>query len=279
MPSPFPGMDPYLEHPAHWPGVHHELISQIRAALQPQLRPRYVAMVEERVFLEPTGRDRRPDVQIAVVPLPPETPLAGGGGVAVAEPASPFAVAVPEWVPPPELRESRQAFIEIRDTAHREVVTIIEVLSPWNKTAGPGRDDYLAKQHEVERSTTHLVEIDFLRRGAHTVAAPAEEVLALGAADYLICTHRASGENGFEIYRCCVQEPLPAVAIPLRQEDQDVPLALQEVVARTYDAGAYDLVLDYTEEPDPPLSRSESLWADQLLRAEGLRETPGPVAG
>ena len=49
MPSPFPGMDPYLERPSLWPDVYHELISQIRAALKPTLRPKYVARVETRV--------------------------------------------------------------------------------------------------------------------------------------------------------------------------------------------------------------------------------------
>jgi hypothetical protein len=272
-------MDPYLEWSARWLGVHHTLISQIQIVLQPQLRPRYVAMVEERVYLEPVGRERRPDVHVAPVPLPPMQPLEAGGGVAVAERPTAVALTAPVWVSAPKLREERQAFIEIRDVAHREVVTVIEVLSPWNKAAGPGRDEYLAKQHEVLRSTTNLVEIDLLRRGAHTVAAPAEEVLSLGAADYLVCVRRAREENGFWVYRCPVREPLPTVAIPLRAEDEDVPLALQEVLDRTYDAGAYDLVLDYTEEPDPPLNRTDALWADQLLRARGRREAEGQTAG
>src|SRR5262245_59410480 len=51
MPSPFPGMDPYLESPAIWPDVHHRLISDIQDALNPNLRPRYVARVELRVYI------------------------------------------------------------------------------------------------------------------------------------------------------------------------------------------------------------------------------------
>ncbi|HKI18636.1 MAG TPA: DUF4058 family protein [Isosphaeraceae bacterium] len=39
MPSPFPGMDPYLENPDHWPGIHHNLISGIQGQLSAQLRP------------------------------------------------------------------------------------------------------------------------------------------------------------------------------------------------------------------------------------------------
>ena len=49
MPSPFPGMDPYLENPALWPDVHHELISSIRALLNEVIRPRYVAATASRM--------------------------------------------------------------------------------------------------------------------------------------------------------------------------------------------------------------------------------------
>ena len=40
MPSPFPGMDPYLEGNL-WPDVHQALASEIRRQLANQLRPRY----------------------------------------------------------------------------------------------------------------------------------------------------------------------------------------------------------------------------------------------
>ena len=263
-------MDPYLEQPAYWPDVHHWLISHIATALQPQLRPRYVARVEVRVFLEPIPRDRRPDVHLAALPLPSAPSL--GTSTAVAEEGIDVAVATPEWVPTPELRETRQAFIEIHGVANQEIITIIEVLSPWNKASGPGRDEYLAKQQEILRSTTNLVEIDLLRGGAHTVAATEEDVLALGSGDYLICIRRTWNEGGLWLYRCSLREPLPTLAIPLRTEDEDVSLVLQEVLNRTYDAGAYDLILDYTEEPDPPLSRTDTLWVNQLLRERGLRE-------
>lgn len=55
MPSPFPGMDPYLESPTLWPDVHHGLISESQAALNPNLRPRYVARVELRVYVSDGG--------------------------------------------------------------------------------------------------------------------------------------------------------------------------------------------------------------------------------
>jgi len=50
MPSPFPGMDPYLEHPELWPALHHLLISEIFRFLSPQLRPKYLVSLEVRIY-------------------------------------------------------------------------------------------------------------------------------------------------------------------------------------------------------------------------------------
>ena len=48
----FPGMDPYLENPDFWPGVHNHLVVYLAEQLQPRLRRRYIAAVQERVFVE-----------------------------------------------------------------------------------------------------------------------------------------------------------------------------------------------------------------------------------
>ena len=50
MPSPFPGMDPYLEAPELWPDFHHELISAILERMNLLLRPAYHSKVEDKVF-------------------------------------------------------------------------------------------------------------------------------------------------------------------------------------------------------------------------------------
>lgn len=65
MPSPFPGMDPYLEERAVWPDVHTSLMTYIREALQPQIRPKYVARTGERIHLA--------GVSHSVIPLNPKT--------------------------------------------------------------------------------------------------------------------------------------------------------------------------------------------------------------
>ena len=73
MPTLFPGMDPYLEHPALWPDVHNGLIADLHNALAPQCRPRYYAALEERTYLaEPDGSAfvSRPDVTVVGSPTP-----------------------------------------------------------------------------------------------------------------------------------------------------------------------------------------------------------------
>ncbi len=67
-----------------------------------------------------------------------------------------------------------------------------------------------------------------------------------------------------------MRERLPAIAIPLRRDDRDVPLDLQALLDQCYEAAAYDDI-DYREEPDPPLKPDDARWADELLREQGLR--------
>jgi hypothetical protein len=92
MPSPFPGMDPYLEHPAWWPGVHHRLIVGLADVLGPVLRPNYAVSVEERVyvgipedlFILARPRTIVPDVSISGGPR--REPRGGRGTVVLAGP-------------------------------------------------------------------------------------------------------------------------------------------------------------------------------------------------
>jgi hypothetical protein len=260
-------MDPYLEAHDLWRGVHTKLINGVQEDLQPQLRPRYVAMIEERVLLAPLNQGIIPDVMVIKEPawgLP--QPL-GGGGVAVMERTLPVGIAEPERIVVPEW-EIRHRYLEIRDVRDREVVTVIEVFSPWNKTPGRGRDKYQEKQEEVLFSDANLVEIDLLRGGQPTLAVPA---FRLGPSDYRVCIHRVEHSQTFEVFRLSVRDPLPNVGIPLRSGEPDVVLHLQEVLTRCYDNGAYDLTIDYTEEPDPPFAPEDAAWADALLRERGLR--------
>jgi len=159
MNVPFPGMDPYLEHPVLWASVHARLIHAIANQLQPRLDPRYVTSIEERVFIE--GPQRRiPDVWIQ------KTTTAGGA--AVAEPEADTAVVLE--VNDLELKEGRVEILDLYN--NMKVVTVIEAASPTNKVAGPGRESYRKKQKEILTRDCHFVEIDLLRRGRHVLSIP-----------------------------------------------------------------------------------------------------------
>src|SRR5262245_15479346 len=91
MPSPFPGMDPYLEDPGLWPDVHHGLISEMQAELNRQLRPKYHIRVEERVYISDENDPGRkviiPDLRI--VEAGRAGTMAAGSGTAVLDVAQP----------------------------------------------------------------------------------------------------------------------------------------------------------------------------------------------
>lgn len=123
MPSPFPGMDPYLEPPLLWPDVRHELISQIRSALNPRLRPQYVVRVELRVYLSHEDDPGRR----AIVP-----DRSGFGNKAKPKRGKLFAeaaISVAESIPLTALLDEQieAARLEIRAVDTGDLVTIIEV--------------------------------------------------------------------------------------------------------------------------------------------------------
>jgi hypothetical protein len=266
MPSPFPGMDPYLEHPALWPGVHQRLITYLGDALTGLLPPRYVANINERLYIDEPDRDIYPDASVLERSNPPAPALRDVEMAATL-------VVDPPWVVDVTADEIREGFIEILPVADQgRVITIIELLSPSNKTAGgTGRQLYRSKQRQVLASPTHLLEIDLLRQGQHTVAAPRDRLGRRGPYDYLVSLSRGGRRDRCEVWGMPLRQRLPRIAVPLADGDPDVVLDLQALFEHCYDAGGYARRLDYRREPFPPLSRVDAEWADASLRARGLR--------
>ncbi len=188
MPSPFPGMDPYLEDPEIFPDLHDSLITYLRETLQANLPAPYFAVLGRRVWIELSRRSIGPDVEVRHAIKPSARASEPAGSVAVASPpvAHPIVVKVAH-------DEFREPFIEIytRGDEGKRLVASIEVLSISNKTTGKhGRDLYQRKQREILASQVHLVEIDLLRGGEHTTAVPHESaVQACGPFDYHVSVH------------------------------------------------------------------------------------------
>jgi hypothetical protein len=258
----FPGMDPYLEEPILWHSFHQAMVVYMAETLQPLLRPRYVAALDERIFVEgPDDRNIYPDVAVKL------RPVRGADSKATALLDADTAVDVE--VHELEIHESYIKILDLR--AGQQIVTVIEVVSPTNKYAGKGRKSYLKKQREVLGSTTHLVEIDLLRTGPHVLAIPEAIPRSRGHYDSLISINRAiQPRRRFQFYAQTLREKLPVIRIPLRDNDEYVQLDIQVLMGRTYDAGAFDAQIRYDRPCRPPLDADDQAWADEQIRAAGV---------
>ena len=268
MPTPFPGMDPYLERRGLWEEIHTDLISRIRQFLIPLLRPKYRVAIEQRTYLSLVPAKEqlagKPDVMITT--KKPKVQHPAMSMLAVAEPMEADPPLVGELPMPEEVVER---YLEIRDTATQQVITAIEILSPTNKEAQDGRQQYEKKRLTVLASATNLVEIDLLRAGkpfamkvvGQTVAKPSH---------YRIAISRSWQRPGADLYLFNVRQPIPSFLIPLRPGEQEPVLPLNRILHDLYDQGGYDLAIDYSQPADPPLSREDVAWAVQLLGADSI---------
>lgn len=262
MKNPYPGMNPYLER--HWPDVHTRLITGIAEQLGERLPPDLVARAEERVAVDSLEGEKvlRTDITVEeswkVGAASPWSPAGEtGNGVRVAEPLVVL------------LEPETERWVEIQDRGGR-LVTMIELLSPTNKREGFGRDAYLARQREFLGSPANLVEIDLLRGGRYSLVVPWEFLPLAAVQGSMVCVSRSARRHRPEIYVFPLREALPAFRVPLRLTDPDVLVELQPLIDRCYRTGRYWL-LDYREDPKPPLAPEDAQWADQQLRSAGLR--------
>ena len=274
MPSPFPGMDPYLEAKGLWPDFHHRFATEISNELNMALPDAYYAQLELRQdlgILQDGGKPPRIVPDVAVVRHPRPSPFPRAGTALLERPRRALSPGIDliisyEKVPHP--------FIEIRETTRgHKLVTLIEILSPSNKYPGPDYEAYLRKRREIVMSDANLIEIDLLRSGQRLAAdmdLAATLVEVVPRPDYLVLVYRAwkRGERtAVEVFGSMLREWLPCIPVPLKQEEPEVPLDLQFVFNRTYEGGPYRRgAVDYSRPPVPPLSEADAAWADAWLR-------------
>jgi len=270
MPSPFPGMDPFLEHPDFFPDLHGRLHVHISEALQRLLPPLYFAVINERLWVETSARYVEPDTDVIHGGAKAKESDAGGVAVAARARTEPL---VFEMTDDPR----SETYVEIRtrvpDGGER-IVAVIEVLSLSNKTPGEkGRDLYLEKQSEILRSAIHLIEIDLLRGGEHTTPMSLERIhRKAGAFDYHVSVHRFDQAGRLFLYPWRLETPLPEISVPLLPRDGVVPLDLQAAFTRCYETGPYGQRVVY--EPDrlvPPLGAERIPWLKQVLGGQAAK--------
>jgi hypothetical protein len=271
MPSPFPGMDPYLEHPSRWSEVHSRFISAIANGLEKQLSDAYFISVEKRVY-QLTSDD-------AVLIGIPDATLATFSGTATASPredgnateATAMATAMATLEPTADYRtvtlpipmEVRESYLEVRDIETGEVITAIELLSPVNKRSGEGRRVYELKRQAILGSQTHFIEIDLLRAGS-----PMAMLGTLETTDYRLLVSRASARPRAQLYGFNVEQSIPTIPVPLRIGEPDLALDLKQFLDEIYAQARYDRRIDYQQLPVPPLREVSQVWAIDRINSK-----------
>jgi len=253
MPSPFPGMNPYIERASIWHNFHESFMPLVREILTSQVLPRYFVRIDEQMYIHEQSGEERVFVgrgDLLVPALSPATATATAGSVMEA----------PAEVRAPVVDSEGQSFLEIRDRDSHELVTVVELLSPANKYAGPDREQYLAKARLLQRSKAHFVEIDLLRGG------PRMPWLDMSECNYCVVVSRVEQRPKAGFWAIRLRERLPEIPIPLRRGDADARVDLQQVLHRIHDGAGYAYHI-YSGPPEPLLSTADAAWAAPFLPA------------
>ncbi len=267
MPSPFPGMDPYLEAPFFWHQVHSRLIVALSNDLGRRLRPKYYAAIETRTYLEDGPESIFVGIPDAIVfsgnPVETSPQATATLALPIAQPlAQPLAQ--PQKVRLVEPIEVKERYLEIRKVGSHEVIAAIEVLSPRNKQ-GIGRKIYLDKRQRLLETASHFVEIDLLR-----VSQPIPVVGTTGRSDYRILVSPAGDRPNADLYSFNLRDQIPIFPLPLRAEDALIPIDLGLLLQGVYEEGCFDLQIDYRQPvPEPVLSKQDLAWVEALVRSGG----------
>ncbi len=264
MPSPFPGMDPFLESQT-WEDFHTSFIAVVRDAIVAAVRPNYTVKVERRIYLE--THDPTTPVQSFVADAalmksgraPARQMEKSEGGLAVLTETE---IEI-KTCTIPYIEEHRESFLTIRRGKPSEVVTVIELLSPTNKRKGTdGRQQYTEKSAALLKTKAHLVELDLLRNGERTLVSEPP------AGDYFAMISRAERRPFVEVYGWRLLSRLPVIPIPLAGNDPDVMLDLQQAFTLVYDRAGYDYALDYKQPVTPALTEAEAAKLKPILPLE-----------
>ncbi len=254
MNTPFPGMDPHLEHPRRWQGVHNSLIADMQKAIAPTVAPNYYVTTESHAYIVQADHGEllgKPDVAIiSPIGVLPTSTHVQADAVDVLE------------VTLPMREELTDYYLEIREVGTDTLVTTIELLSPANKVDKDGRSAYIRKRDNVLQSLTNFVEIDLLRVGK-----PMPPANVVSKSDYRILVSRSWERPTAQLIAFNLRTAIPDFRLPLLPDDEEPILKLNDILHRLYWEARYDLRIDYAQQPVPPLSDDDWTWAQSLVAA------------
>ena len=227
MPSPFPGMDPYLEDDQLWPAFHHQLVMCLYQLMTQSLGDRYRARVGQRHY--------------------------------VTEQAL-FTSVVRE--------EHHEDYIEIRHRNDGRLVTLVDMVSPCNKTTHAGRTAYHGKRQEGRAANANLVELDLVLQGQPMIDYTRD---GLPDWDYTVTVTRPVLPEQHEIYSTTLQKKLPSFKLPMATGETEKVYDLQQTFARCYDQGGFGSKVDYAKEPLAVVQDDDRRWLRDILRRHKLQ--------
>ena len=260
MPSPFPGMDPYLESSRLWPGFHASFIDRLKALLNRTLPDGFTAVSEVRqelmVFADEHGD---PSFEARRRIYVPEVSVERTGSVTAARGQTAESTYA-DWHEVPLHPESVSvSSINIVRLSDENVVAEIELLSPTNKRRGPARSQFLSRKSDALAAAVTFIEIDLLIGGLRAVE-PSERAGELFRLDestpYYVAIYpaqRSGDEPVVQSRRFCLTEPLPDLPIPLQGAGTPV-VSLQDVMNEAYTDSRFHSLIDYTKPPTVSLS-------------------------
>ena len=268
MPSPFPGMNPYLEYPVFWSSFHTRLMVAIADTMAPILRPNnYYIEVETRTYNEQEdGEDEDEDLLVGIPDAavlsassskqPRDTVLSDTGTTLTQSRPQPITLPMPTTV--------KERYLEVREAGTDAVITVIEVLSPKKKKRGKGRVAYERKRSRILGSLSNLIEIDLLRGNP-----PMTMLGSVQPTHYRIVVSRSEQRPTADLYGFNLQEPIPSFPLPLKPENQEPTVDLQEIVHGVCDRAGYDARIDYRQPvPAPALAKVDQQWMNELLASQ-----------
>lgn len=265
MPSPFPGMDPYVETCGLWEDFHNHLIDEIYRQLADVAPERYLLRTSRRdylVIVEEEGKKERPflpDVSVSDA-RPTKKPPRQKSGASLAAPTEDAPATMRAFIE----EEHRETFVEILENASGQpLVTAIEVLSPSNKTPkSNGRELYLRERQSLMLEGVNLVEIDLLLGG--------EKMPMLDeypAFLYTLLVARSRKADACKVWPAHFNKPLPSIPVPLLKGDADLTLRLQPLIDDVYRRSRYDQSIDYDRPLAAKLAEEDAAWLLQRLQA------------
>jgi hypothetical protein len=164
--------------------------------------------------------------------------------------------------------EHTEEFIEIRQRSNGRLMTLVDVVSPTNRTLPEGRQAYLKKRSECKAGGTSLVEIDLVLQGQPMLDYSRE---GLPEWDYAVTVTRSTQPERYEIYTATLQKRLPKFRLPLAADDRDTVLDLHAAFTRCYDQGNFAAKIDYQRDPPTSVGDEDRKWLAELLKQHKLR--------